>query len=61
MGDLSFATDGPAYSIELLGCLVAQVNDLVEGVGDLSGFARPFTRQANRKISLFESYENFQE
>ena len=49
---LAFLADHLAHAPQFLGHLLVGGNDLVEGVGDLSGQSRPRAREPHGKISV---------
>src|SRR5258706_14396015 len=61
LGDLAFAADDAAEALELLGHALVQLDDIVEGVGDLAFEPVEIDRQACREVALFERGESAEE
>src|SRR6185295_9050608 len=57
----SFFTDHPADSFHFLRSSIAQLDDVVERVRNLSRFAGPLAGQANGEVSFFESHERLKQ
>src|SRR6185295_5447865 len=54
LADLSFLADDPADAVQLVRHFFISLNDVIEGIGNLTSGPIPVQRETGRKVPLFQ-------